>query len=282
MAGRGAWRRWRSLVWLAGLSALAGCQVLFGVDLPGQDEGARGSGGGAGAGPTPEQGAGGGPSVSGSSGAGGIGTGGGAGSTQQGAGGSDQGAGGGSVGAGGAAGGKAGAGGSPPCSDSRLVINEVQTEGPNGGLDEFVEIFNAGPCAAALDGFELDYLNANGTNQIVLWVPQVPGRVLAPVAFFVLANSGYTGPRDEDMIAGQGVSKTGGGLSLLSGGKRVDSLAWGTVVGTHPYLEGSDPAPIASSTESLIRLSDGADTDTNSADFVVSVLPSPGLPNISP
>jgi hypothetical protein len=268
MAGRGAWR----LVWLVGLSALAGCQVLFGVDLPSEDEGSAGNGGAAGVRLAPEQGA------------GGIGNGGGAGSTQQGVGGSDQGAGGGgSGGAGGAAGGKAGAGGSP-CDgqEGRLVINEVQTEGPNGGLDEFIEIYNAGPCPAHLDGLEVDYLGASGTSKIVFWTPQVPGRILEPNRFFVLGHSNYVGPRDETITSGQGMSKTAAGLALFFGGKRLDSLAWGDVFETHPYLEGIDTAPIASSTESLIRYPDGADTDINSFDFFVSVVPSPGLPNVPP
>ncbi len=49
MSERGG-RRWGSAVAWAALTSVVGCQALFGVDLPGQDERGGGSAGGAGSG----------------------------------------------------------------------------------------------------------------------------------------------------------------------------------------------------------------------------------------
>jgi hypothetical protein len=122
MSRRGLRRRGRGLAWAGAFVALSGCQVLFGVDLPGQDEPGAGSAdssgnGGAGMGPASTQGGSGQPSSSGSGGVGGAGGVGQAGSTQQqgggggGLGGAEQGSGGANGAAGSGVAGASGAGG---------------------------------------------------------------------------------------------------------------------------------------------------------------------------
>lgn len=265
--------------------AFGGCSALWGIEdverLPGQ-AGEGGTTTGAGIGGQPGGGSGGRNGAGGRGGFAGVGGIGGTGGVGGVGGVGGDGVGG--VGVAGAGGGEAGAGGAP-CDDAqegRLVINEVQTDGPNGGLDEFIELYNAGPCPAHLDGHEVNYIGGSGTNKILFWTPQSPGQILAPGAFFVLGNSNYLGPKNENITAGQGMSKTGGGLAIFFEGKRLDSVAWGDVPESHPYLEGFDSAPIASSTESLARFPDGVDSDFNSSDFVVSVLPTPTLSNVVP
>lgn len=270
MSGRRA-RFGRRLVWGAALVACSGCQLLFGVDLPGESETTTGSGGSG-----PGAGAAGSAGRAASSGAGGGGTAGGggqAGSTPQ------QGAGGGG-GAGGMGAGAAGSGGSPPCEGGvKLVINEVQTEGPGGTNDEFIELFNAGPCDASLDGHALSYMTASASVGVVLWLPQTPGRTLASGTFFVVMGNGYTGPAgDETIGSGQGMSKNGGGLALFKDTTVIDSVAWGTAVATHPYLEGPTPVDAPSTGESLSRAVDGFDSDNNPIDFTLKT-PTPGTSN---
>ncbi|HEU4406012.1 MAG TPA: lamin tail domain-containing protein [Polyangiaceae bacterium] len=287
MQRRGLKRRARALGRLLPFVALGGCGAVLGIEDVEPSSGQAGGGGTA-----ADGGAGAGGRAGGSGGRGGFGgragAGGGGGVDIGGGGGGGRAGGGGGggvdIGGGGAGGGEAGVGGSPPCDAGRLVINEVQTEGPGGGIDEFIELLNASPCEAALDGHELVYLPSSGANAILFWVPALPGRVLAPGQFFVIANSDYTGRvRDEDVISGQGMNKTGAGLALFDGaGTPIDAIAWGTVSETHPYLEGLDTAPIASSGESIARRVDGVDTNDNAADFDLSPLPSPGKPNVPP
>ncbi len=272
MAGRRG--RARLFVGLLPFAAFAGCSALWGIEdvspLPGQ----AGAGGDAATGGFGGAAAGGGQGDAGAGAGGGTGGQGGAG-----AGGGEVGGAGGQGGAG--AGGGGGAGGAP-C-EGRLVINEVQTLGPQSGADEFVELFNAGNCDAPLDGHLLSYLPDSGQNPITYWVPQVAGRVLAPGAFFVIAGVNYSGPRkDEFAVTQQGLAKNGAGLALFAGDVRSDAVAWGVVASRHPYLEGGVSAAIADNGQTIARGADGVDTDNNQADFVVSLVPSPGLPNPPP
>ncbi|HEU4535258.1 MAG TPA: lamin tail domain-containing protein, partial [Polyangiaceae bacterium] len=238
---------------------------------PGQPIGGSGRGG---------SGAGGSSGVGGSGGSGGSGGNGsqaGAGAAGDGQSGSAQGAGGGGGESGAGASGSGSGGGLQDC--AKVIINEVQPEGPEGGDDEFIELFNAGSCAVSLDGFAIDYLPASTQGGYKYWQPKTAGRSLEPGKFFLIASTGYSGPVfDDQATISQGMAKTGGGIVLSDGGQRLDSIAWGSAIATHPHLEGAAPAAAAPEGQSIGRNATSFDSNNNASDFS-SGTPSPGALN---
>ncbi len=252
-------------------AGLVACQVydssLLPDGAPGPTRGAGGSGG------------------AGGGGAGGAGSG--RGGSSQGAAGGPTGGAGGLGGAGGGpasgASGAGGAGGAGGCdaAAARVVINEVQTTGPApaGGNNEFIELVNAGTCAISLDGFSIKYLSDSAQGGHTFWTPQLAGRLLAPGAFFVIGSAAFAGPIKDETSSGQGLSKNGGGVGLFLRDVRVDSVAWGDAIATHPYLEGTTTTPAVPDGQSVARAVDGADTDDNAVDFAPAATPTPGTTN---
>ena len=177
---------------------------------------------------------------------------------------------GGSAGNSGAGGGAAGSSCVP-----RLTVNEVQTAGPNGSDDEFVELFNASDCVASLDDVVLAYRSSSAsTDHSVNWTPD-PGFSVAPWWFFVIGGPSYEGPRDSVFASGFALSAGGGGLALRSGGEVIDQLGWGDA--TNDFVD-NIAAPAPASGEAIGRRPDGVDTNSNEPDFTVGV-PSPGAAN---
>lgn len=56
----------------------------------------------------------------------------------------------------------------PPAALAGAIISEFRWRGPNGGLDEFVEIFNTTGAALDVGGWSLRYLNASGLETVIL------------------------------------------------------------------------------------------------------------------
>jgi Lamin Tail Domain/Collagen triple helix repeat (20 copies) len=159
-------------------------------------------------------------------------------------------------------------------------INEFSTGTAASATDEFVELVNAGPSAAAIGAFKLAYRSGAGTSDVALaTVPD--GTTLAAGAFYLLGGSGYAGARAANQSFSAALAASAGGIGLRdAGGNLVDSVGYGTAMNAfverHPA-----PAPPATAVpgSSDIRLPDGADTDDNAADFNVTAAPTPGAPN---
>jgi hypothetical protein len=144
------------------------------------------------------------------------------------------------VGTGGsAAGGQAGGAGTggDPCQNDALKINEVSTTG-SGATDEFIELYNPRATSVSLDGYSLQTAGPTGTASIV-WQDET-GQPIAGYGLFVEET------------------------------KLVDALAYGTVAGTHPFLEGAAANNEGVAPSSMARSADGHDCDNNSVDFVVT------------
>ncbi len=156
----------------------------------------------------------------------------------------------------------------PPCS-ARVVLNEVQTAGPNGDDDEFVELFNPGSCPVVLDGHKL-FFQGEGDKQLV-W-SAAAGQSLQPGHFFVLGGAQFSGSFDFAM--GTVTLGGDGGLGLEKDDAPVDAVGWGTA---SAFVEGSAAPPPASG-GSIGRFPDGADTDDNQKDFT-PLKPSPRKTN---
>jgi hypothetical protein len=166
--------------------------------------------------------------------------------------------------------------GDAPCAPA-LRINEVQTAGGGGAADEFVEIYNGSPCAAALANWELRHASATGAP-VRRWLGAA-GDVIPAHGYAVVAGAGFSGPRVGTFGSATGVlATTAGGLGLFDPrGTQVDSVGYG-LSATNALVEAA-PAPAPPSGWSIIRAPDGHDTNDNSADFVAASLPTPNAPN---
>jgi hypothetical protein len=167
-------------------------------------------------------------------------------------------------------------------SDAVVRVNEFSTGTTASATDEFVELFNAGATPAVVGGYKLVYRSGAGTSDISLGtIPD--GTMLAPGAFYLFGGSGYAGARAPDQTFSQGLAGTAGGVGLRDGGgKLLDSVGYGTA--TNAFVEAHAAAAPPSTTvpgSSDIRFPDGTDSDDNGADFRVTVVPTPGAPNVA-
>jgi hypothetical protein len=161
-----------------------------------------------------------------------------------------------------------------------VKINEFSTGVSGAATNEFVELFNAGSSAADIGAVRIVYRSASGTSDTtVATVP--PETQLAPGAFYLLGGSGYAGGATADQSFGTALSSTGGSIGIRSSnGALLDAVAYGTAANG---LGEGRPAPAppltASPGSSAVRLPDGADTDDNATDFIVTPTPTPREPN---
>jgi len=167
-------------------------------------------------------------------------------------------------------------------SDVVVRMNEFSTGTTASATDEFVELFNAGATPAVVGGYKLVYRSGAGTSDISLrTIPD--GTMLAPGAFYLFGGSGYAGARAPDQTFSQGLAGTAGGVGLRDGGgKLLDSVGYGTA--TNAFVEAhaaAAPPSTAVPGSSDIRFPDGTDSDDNGADFRVTVVPTPGAPNVA-
>lgn len=145
-----------------------------------------------------------------------------------------------------------------------VVISEVQTRGPGGASEEFVELFNGSSEPVDVTGWRILYLPGSGgtaTTRATLSgvIPAHSFVLAAPVAYMP----------DADFAFSAGLADGGGQVILVDAADtEIDRLGWGTAI----QPEGvAAPAPAAG--QSLRREADVSnlfkDTDNNAADFVL-------------
>jgi hypothetical protein len=194
-----------------------------------------------------------------------------------GTGGATGGTGGATGGTGGATGGTGGAtGGTGGSGCGSVLVNEVASTGPSGGFDEYVELYNYGSCTASLTGWVIKYSSSSGASQDDKWTGGATDS-LAPGAYFVVAGANFTGTKNGS-LSGSGLGDDGG-IGLFDTTKtKVDSVAYGSVLATHPFIEGAAFPDSPTSTKSASRSPNATDTNDNSKDFA-RVNRSPGASN---
>jgi len=155
-------------------------------------------------------------------------------------------------------------------SGTSVVINEFRVRGPNGGNDEFIELFN--PTAAPVDisGWKIRGSNAAAGVGDRLTVP--PSTILGPGCYYLATNSGSSGYGGT--IVGNQAYTTGitddGGLALtLANNSIVDQVGLSAGSG---FGEGTRLTSLGSTTASNLdrgysRVAAGVDTNDNDADF---------------
>jgi len=167
-----------------------------------------------------------------------------------------------------------------------IVVAELYASGGNSGAayaNDYVELFNRGAGAVAVDGWTLQYASASSTT----WqATALSGTIPAGGRYLVqLASGGVNGATlpAPDATGASNLAVTGGKIALVD---NATALSCGAAPGTCSAVpavedlvgyggaadyEGSAAAPAPSATTALARAGGGcADTDDNAADFATA------------
>jgi hypothetical protein len=164
---------------------------------------------------------------------------------------------------------------SPPAfgSSTGIVIAEFRTRGPNGGNDEFIELYNLSAATVDVGGWKVrgsSNAGAIGTRATIL-----AGTVINPGCRYLLTNSasgGYGGGVPGDQTYSIGISDDGGVGITLPDDTVVDQV--GMSAGS-AFKEGTPLAPLTLNADQGYErapggsLGNSTDTDDNNADFAL-------------
>ena len=155
-----------------------------------------------------------------------------------------------------------------------IVISEFRTNGPNGGNDEFIELYNLSSGPVAIGGWLVRGSNSSAGTTTRATI--TAGVVLQSHCHYLLTNSSASGGPYSGSVLGDQTYSTGitdtGGIGLLDGTTIVDAV--GMSAGS-AYKEGT---VLAALTGNLNRSYErkpggtsgsGQDTDDNASDFQV-------------
>jgi Big-like domain-containing protein len=161
-----------------------------------------------------------------------------------------------------------------------VTINEVQAGGAVSASDEWVEIANPCTGSISIDGFKLAYraANANGATDTNT-MTALAGAIDAG-AIQLFAGPDFGGVKDGGWAAGLMQANSGGVAIRDTANLIVDSVAYGTVIAGHPFIEHA-AAPGLVNAKSIARFPfDGNDTDAGDADFHLVDTPTPRASNV--
>ena len=164
---------------------------------------------------------------------------------------------------------------------SGLVINEVDYDQPGSDAAEFIEIFNAGASAVSLDGLALQLIN--GSSASIYDTIDLPAAILGAGEFFVVCGDAANTPNcDLDTTPDTNLIQNGSpdAIALVQGTTIIDVISYEGSVAA-PYVEGTGTSAADDSSSDFLGLSripDGADSDSNDADFSLRCI-TPGETN---
>jgi predicted extracellular nuclease len=152
-----------------------------------------------------------------------------------------------------------------------VVISEFRVRGPQGGNDEFIELYNLSSSPVNIGGWKVNGSNNAGTTSTRATIPA--NIVVNPGCHYLLTNSGssgYSGSVTGDQTYSTGVTDDGG-IALLNGTTVIDAVGMST---GSAYKEGTQLASLGSTNANRGyerkpggTSGSGTDTDNNSADF---------------
>jgi hypothetical protein len=168
-----------------------------------------------------------------------------------------------------------------------VVISEFRTRGPNGGSDEFIELYNPSMSPVTIGGWKIKGSNSSGFVSTRATIPA--GTILNPGCHYLLTNSSTSGGPYSGSVPGDQTYTTGavddGGLALtLPDDSIVDQVGIGP---GSAFQEGSTLSPLTTNVDRGYErrpggiLGSGTDTDDNASDFQL-VAPSDPQSSASP
>jgi len=154
-----------------------------------------------------------------------------------------------------------------------IVISQFRTRGPNGGNDEFIELYNLSTSVVPIGGWRIQGSDGSGTVSTRVIIS--PGAVLNSGCHYLLTNSNptggpYSGAVRGDQTYGVGITDDGGIALEAADGTIVDQVGMSA---SSTFKEGSPLQPLTSDTNAgYERLpgsaaGSGQDTDNNQLDF---------------
>jgi hypothetical protein len=153
------------------------------------------------------------------------------------------------------------------------VISEFRTRGPNGGYDEFVEIFNPTVSTIDISNWKMwGSNNSGGIGGAPIYTFPV-GTILQPGQHFLLGNSsvnGYSGAVPADDTYTIGITDNGGLALTLPDDTPVDQVGMSS---GSLYKEGTTLTPLSGYLDQSYERGPGGesgnctDTDNNAFDF---------------
>ncbi|MDW3177205.1 MAG: Ig-like domain-containing protein [Acidimicrobiia bacterium] len=149
-----------------------------------------------------------------------------------------------------------------PTPPNHLVITEFRSDGPNGGGDEFLEVFNPTSGTISLSGYELRKSGSGGDEYIF------PAVDLAPGQHYLVGGNNYPGPVDG---IHNGFGNGDGGVDLYdtNAGSIVDSINTDESPPNLPRIDGQID-------QTYTRRAGGCqDTDVMIDDFYLTGAPTP-------
>ena len=180
-----------------------------------------------------------------------------------------------------------------------ILITEIQTRTDDNTSEEFIELYNSGEESVSLDGWRIDFLNAEHDGKAeptrnVVSFPDIPKQNTEDDKENDLENAPHEVPSDSSFVIGRedyfeqidyhidsrpsaGHLNTSSGTVLLidTNDTIVDMVGYGSA---NNYL--GEPAPAPPQGESITRCFDEDDKLTNSgdnaADFIINENPLPG------
>lgn len=162
-----------------------------------------------------------------------------------------------------------------------VVISEFRTQGPNGGNDEFIELYN--PTASAIDISGWTISGSNNVGNVSTRATLPASTSLPPGQYYLIANTstnGYSGTVTPNLTYSTGITNDGG-IALSNGTTIVDQVGMSS---GSAYGEGTRLGTFTSTTGSYERLTGGADgncldDNNNVTDF--NLIPSSNPQNLS-
>ena len=154
-----------------------------------------------------------------------------------------------------------------------VVISEFRTRGPNGGADEFVELYNNSNGAVDVGGWKINGSNSSGSTSTRLTI--AAATTIPAHGHFLATNSsasGYSGAVSGDKTYTTGITDDGGIALLMPDNTIVDQVGMST---GSAYKEGTTLTPLTTNTDQGYERKPGGlggstqDTNDNATDFQV-------------
>jgi Lysyl oxidase len=164
---------------------------------------------------------------------------------------------------------------------TKLLINEVYYDSPGTDAGSFIEI--AGPPNSSLTSYRLKLVNGAGGLEYDAPGISLTGKTIGPSGYFLVVQDATVPiPAGTNSMVSTKANLQNGpdSVQLVLGTTVVDALAYGTFSATEVAAgEGQPAANPGGTAQSLARLPNGKDTESNAVDFGFAATRTPGAKN---